>query len=566
MTDLGTIGPYRVISELGSGGMGLTYVAQRIGRSQLSALKQMHRRDEESNSEWNARFAREVRVAQMLAHPSIARLEDSDLDAPEPYLTMELVAGVPVSALYARFRSLGGPLPLDIALYISARLFAALGYMHRFELDGRHSPVVHRDISAGNVMLGFDGSVKLIDFGLSRFLESSTRVTKARPAATIDYMPPEGPAPPLPTYDVFSASVLAYDILSNGRSALFGSDELKKEAVLEAGSTGRLPRADSLVAGIGAEVAAVIAKGMAPASAERWQDCSDLERAFIAATRGVPQRKAELAALLRTQFPKQLMRCHLWQVSAQAFQAGLTHDRAEGDPAHVTAVGPSPLGVRETGTEVIVRRRGAAELINVDEILNSLDAPLAPPLTVAPPEPSRVQGRAGWTMPVLFALGFCVAALALFRLWGSGPGPDIEPQASPSASVLAVSGSPHPDASPSPAAASPEALVSPTSVYPSASPTRSAQPSSRPSPSSERPQLVASEQAELLRLLARLERSFIQPISEDPAFELFLAEARRAAAKLPPERASAAEVQLRLLGAEPSLHRAQKLAKVLSGQ
>lgn len=563
MTELGAIGPYRVISELGSGGMGVTYVAQRIGRSQLSALKHMHRRDEESSSEWNARFAREVRVAQMLVHPSIARLEDSDLDADEPYLTMELVPGVPVAALYARHRALGVPLPLEVALYVSARLFSALGYMHRFELDGRPSPVIHRDISAANVMLGFDGTVKLIDFGLSRFLESSTRVTKAGPAATVDYMPPEGPTPPLPSYDVFSASVLAYDILSNGRSDLFGSDELKREDARAATELGKLPRLDTLVPAVGPEISAVIAKGMAPRRDDRWQDCGELERAFVAATRGAPQRRAELAAMLRSQFPKQLMRCHLWQVSAQAFQAGLTHDRAEGDPAHVTAVGPSPMGARESGTEVVARRRGAAELINVDEVLNALDLPMPASATVAPATATREQRGMGWMTPVLVLLALCVAALTIARIREDGQaGSAALPSLGPSV-VLAS-----PRASPSPRTEVPEPTEAATSLVPSPSTTRSPSPSSRPSasPSPERPAVGAPEQAELLRLLGRLERSYVQPISEDPAFEPFLAEARRLAAKLPPDRFGTADVQLRLFGAEPSLHRAQKLAKVLSGQ
>lgn len=557
MAGLVTLGPYRLIDHLGAGGMGATYVAQRIGRAELSAVKVMHDRGESASSaEALARFAREIRVAQMLIHPGIARLEDSDLARDEPYLATEMVIGVQLGALYEVFRERGEPLPLEVGLHIAARLFAALGYMHRFEIEGRESPVIHRDISAGNVMVGFDGSVKLIDFGLSRFLESSTRITKVGGVGTWDYMPPEAHGKHARAagaeYDVFAASILAYDILTNGRAELFGDPAARVGPPRE---NGQLPRADVLVPSLGKDVAAVIARGIALRPEDRWGDCGQLSDAFSAATRSLASQREPLSAMMQALFPRELIRFRLWQSEAQAFHLGLTYDRPEAEQFQSTAVAPSPLESAQ-GTEIVPRRKGSRELLNVDGVLDALarlDRPEAsPPLEIARPEP-----RAGGTTlasAIIVALAIVVAALILQR-FRTGP---ITEVASPSPTVVAARPSPSPT----------ESLETSPLPTESASPAPSSTPTSRPPPTahparSPEPSVAAPRPPELSLLLGKLEKSYADPISDDPSFEQFLAEAKRQTRGLAEPQLTTIQKLIRVLEVEPTVARARQVAEAL---
>ena len=553
MPALQILGPYRIISLLGAGGMGVAYVAQRIGRSELSVVKRIHDRTDESGAEALARFAREARVAQMLVHPSIVRLEDSAIAGDASYIATQFVAGATVGALYAQLRLEGRPLPRDVALYVVARLLSALGYMHRFTLDGQPSTMIHRDISGGNVMLGFDGSVKLIDFGLSRFLESKTRITKAAPAATEEYMAPEGPVS-APTYDVYAASLLAYDLLCSGRAS-----RLARET-RQAGRGGGEVNLEALDGHVAEEIAAVVRKGLAFDPAGRWSDCQEMYEALVAAAGREPSGRTELGELVRVRFPKQLLSAQIWEVTAQAFQLGLSFEQGTGAP-HATAVSPSPLVAREGGTEFVPRRRDNAELLDVAAIVDGfVGSPGigAPGATATRPPAPRATPRGRLVLPITVAvLLVLVVALAAQRmLGGSEPGSSPEP---PPRLVVATSASP--TASPSaPPSTEASAGPTPTSVTPEPRPP-TPKPTRAPSTDS-----GARDLPSLAALGSRLERSLATPISTDPAFERFVSEAERAAARLPPAAATEANRHIRLLLDDPTPARVRDVVRTLEAE
>ena len=152
------LGPYEIVSPLGAGGMGEVYRARdsKLGRS--VAIKVL-RSDVATDPEKLDRFRREAQLLASLNHPNIASIygfEDSD----KPGLVMELVEG---STLADRIRI--GPLPIEEVLTISKQLCDALEYAHE------HG-IVHRDFKPANVKVAADGTVKLLDFGLAKALES----------------------------------------------------------------------------------------------------------------------------------------------------------------------------------------------------------------------------------------------------------------------------------------------------------------------------------------------------------------------------------------------------------
>ena len=137
------LGPYRIESVLGAGGMGEVYLARDTRLDRLVAVKI-------SKEEFNERFEREARAVAGLNHPHICTLHDVGPN----YLVMELVEG---PTLADRIRQ--GPIPLDEALTIARQIADALEAAH-------DQSIVHRDLKPGNIKIKPDGTVKVLDFGL----------------------------------------------------------------------------------------------------------------------------------------------------------------------------------------------------------------------------------------------------------------------------------------------------------------------------------------------------------------------------------------------------------------
>lgn len=181
-----TIGPYRVLGRIGSGGMAEVYrvVDERLGRE--VALK-MLLPELAGDAEFVERFRREARAASVLEHPNICRLYDIGEWRGRPYLTMELLEGQTL-----RERLHGRPLEISELLHIGAEIADALGAAHA-------RGFVHRDIKPGNIFLTRSGQTKILDFGLAKRTKAARKlapdeITLTNPRTvpgTPSYMSPE---------------------------------------------------------------------------------------------------------------------------------------------------------------------------------------------------------------------------------------------------------------------------------------------------------------------------------------------------------------------------------------
>jgi serine/threonine-protein kinase len=173
---VGTIvsGRYRLGRLLGVGGMGSVYAA-RLGSGETVALKIMHERFA-SLPEMERRFRAEGLVANRIAHPGVVPVTDLGIgDDGCPFLVMPLLTG---ETLRARARRLGGRLPPLEVLVVGDALLTTLCAAH----DHR---IVHRDIKPENLFVTEDGQIKVLDFGIARFLESVDTATSTRSGHTL---------------------------------------------------------------------------------------------------------------------------------------------------------------------------------------------------------------------------------------------------------------------------------------------------------------------------------------------------------------------------------------------
>src|SRR6185503_2473023 len=162
-------GRYRIVRELASGGMGTIYEATHVTLGMSVAVKVLSRSLAQDQLV-KTRFFDESRALAVLDHPNIVRIIDFDVVGQEPYMVLELLSGETLSR-----RLLSGKIPPDVALRITAQLGSALSAAH-------DKGVIHRDVKPDNVFLSQRRDslvVKLLDFGISRFLPASgSRVTQ----------------------------------------------------------------------------------------------------------------------------------------------------------------------------------------------------------------------------------------------------------------------------------------------------------------------------------------------------------------------------------------------------
>ena len=211
------IGPYRLLRELGRGGMGSVWLAERVDGhlSRRVALKLPH--GAWPHARLAERLQRERDILATLEHPNIARLYDAGLTGDgQPYLALEYIEGQPID----EFCGIAGESPrIDVKtrLQLVLQVARAVSYAHG-------KLVLHRDLKPANILVTVDGAVQLLDFGIAKLLAEGqvqeTRLTQvAGRALSPDYASPEQiRGDPLSvTSDIYSLGVVLYELLAGAR-------------------------------------------------------------------------------------------------------------------------------------------------------------------------------------------------------------------------------------------------------------------------------------------------------------------------------------------------------------
>ena len=207
------IGPYTILHEIGRGGMGVVYLADRADGEYRKrvAIKLITSARHEPNLD--QRFRRERQILAQLDHPNIARLLDGGAtESGQPYFVMEYVEGPPLLA-WCDEHHLAVRLNIDARLKLFLSVCDAVSYAHQ-------KLIVHRDLKPGNILVTPSGDPKLLDFGLARVLDADTEITQAGPTPmTVAYASPEQIRGERQTVasDVYSLGVILYELLTTHR-------------------------------------------------------------------------------------------------------------------------------------------------------------------------------------------------------------------------------------------------------------------------------------------------------------------------------------------------------------
>ncbi|HEY7725602.1 MAG TPA: serine/threonine-protein kinase, partial [Anaeromyxobacteraceae bacterium] len=165
-----SLGKYRLVEPLASGGMAEVWRARVAGPGGFAkevALK-LVREDLARDPAFARMFAEEARLASRLTHANVVQVFEYDVVEGRQLLAMELVRGHTLRQLVDRCRRTGVRLGLPRAVHVGAEVARALAYAHRTSGEGAPGGVVHRDVSPQNVLVSYDGAVKIADFGIAR--------------------------------------------------------------------------------------------------------------------------------------------------------------------------------------------------------------------------------------------------------------------------------------------------------------------------------------------------------------------------------------------------------------
>jgi TonB family protein len=297
-----TFGQYTLLERIAVGGMAEVWKARMRGVEGFQktvAIKKILPYMT-GNTDFISMFIDEAKLAAQLSHPNIVHIYDLGKIGSDFYIAMEYVEGKDLRSLLNAARQHDLPLPLGLALLIGVRLANALGYAHRKrDFEGREMALVHRDVSPQNVLISYDGDVKLCDFGIAKAVSKVGQTQMGALKGKLQYMSPEQARGTQvdARSDIFSLGAVLFEMLTGQR--LFDGDS--EMSVLEAVRQVKVRRPSQVVPTIPREIDDIVMHALAGRPEDRFQTAGELEQrleAVLYALKPSPSY-SDLAAYVR---------------------------------------------------------------------------------------------------------------------------------------------------------------------------------------------------------------------------------------------------------------------------
>lgn len=445
-----TIGRYVLHRELASGGMATVHLGRMYGQAGFSrtvAIKRLHAHFAKDR-DFAAMFVDEARLAARISHPNVVATLDVEALGDELFLVMEYVAGESLSRLTRAVAARGEVFPPAVVSSILAGVLLGLHAAHEATTeDGTPLGIVHRDVSPQNILVGVDGTARVLDFGVAKAAVRSQITREGQIKGKIGYMPVEQirSEPIDRRADVYGAAVVLWELLTMRR--LFDGEH--DAAVLLKVLHGDVPPPSALSPGLSRAIDAVVLRGLARAPEQRFATAHDMAVALEevmppASPRKVAEWLANVAGPALEKRAQQVKEIESRRATVPATEVRSAPSEA---PTPASAPGTSTSGVGA----VTAPMEGVSQLSTVAEISPAEQAP------------HRRRRSAG--IIALAATGAALVVALVLRL-ALSPAPG-EPATSATSSAL--------PSSPSSGLLLP-ALAATTSAAPSALPAASAEP------------------------------------------------------------------------------------------
>lgn len=302
-------GQYLLLSKIATGGMAELFKAKRKGVEgfeKILAIKRIlpHMSD---NEEFITMFIDEAKLAAQLTHHNICQIFDLGKIDNSYYIAMEYVHGKDLRAVLKTARTRSKAIPAELGILITSKICSALDYAHRKnDSSGKPLNLVHRDVSPQNILITYEGDVKLVDFGIAK---AATKVHVTQHGALkgkILYMSPEqawGKAVDRRS-DIFSVCAVLYEMLA-GRPLFFDENDTEV-TILEKVREARVTPICSIVPTLPKELERILNKGLQKNPDDRYQLASELQKDLdnLFYTEGYNATSASLASFARDLFPE----------------------------------------------------------------------------------------------------------------------------------------------------------------------------------------------------------------------------------------------------------------------
>ncbi|MEM6730900.1 MAG: serine/threonine-protein kinase, partial [Myxococcota bacterium] len=270
-------GRYILLDKVNSGGMAEVYRARVSGADnfqRIVAIKCMLG-SLADDPEFATMFIDEARLAAQLNHGNIVQIYELGRHEHRLYIAMELVSGHDLRNTTKRARKLGKRLGVGFVAYIIAKAAEALDYAHnKLSLEGTPLNLVHRDVSPQNILVSYDGEVKVVDFGIAKAEHRATETRAGTLKGKFAYMAPEQVAGAAidRRADIFAMGAVLYEA-ATGRPLFYGDTDL---AILEKVRKATLPNLEEHLSHAPAQLCKVIRKACALDPNDRYQSALDM--------------------------------------------------------------------------------------------------------------------------------------------------------------------------------------------------------------------------------------------------------------------------------------------------
>jgi len=406
------VGRYLLLHKLAVGGMAEIFLAKSSGIEgfqKVVVLKRIlpHLRADETFIQM---FLDEARVAANLEHPNIVNVYDIGKAGEDYFFTMAYLHGENLGAVLRRSAHAQRRIPLELALHIVQGVCAGLHYAHeQVGLDGQPLEIVHRDVSSTNVLVTYDGGIKLLDFGIAKAATQSQRTQVGVRKGKASYMSPEqcGPGPLDRRSDVFAIGILLWELTTMRR--LYRADN--ELAIMNMIVNNDAPLPSSVTPDYPRGLEAIVMKALARDREQRYRTARALQEDLDVFVReqGLGTTARALAEMLDGLFGAKPLP---WASDGVLTEAGNTHP-------------PSPEPTMPAYSEGVGDAAGATLPAGVGSVAS------------AAPGPETPRSRAP-LFAVLGTVGAVATVAAAWGILGGGGGDESESPPKTAAAVVSV--------------------------------------------------------------------------------------------------------------------------------